>query len=741
MAIIVITGGEQRKRSHEYAVKMAQNINQSLCAMHRGVSSQAKAILEALAHTSMVESRDTAACAKIFASLLKDHAEFTNIILIGMDGKVAASGQPELTGADVADRKYFRDALITKNFSAGDYVRDRADGAAIQVFALPLADTDGRIQGVIALAFAMRAYKAFLGQSPLPPSARVTFVDYKGTSMLSYPENALRADGSPFNIKYWDKIANGASDAGTFEGERLTGEQGFYVYSRLRMSPQNPFYMTVIVSFSDDDIFAEVRALLYRNALLVALATALALVVAWIIGKKLFTQDLDQLTEVADRLGKGHLSSRVPDGMRCKEMRQLSATFNTMAQALESRQAELQETTHSLEKMRGMLDGILESMPSALICLDKRDRISLWNHAAEQLCTAGSQQALGRKLKDVCPWLHSQMGSADPLSPNSPPKLLERRQIPGQDDLAFADILIYPLAGNGLKGAVVRVDDVTKRVQMESFMIQTEKMSSIGSLAGGMAHEINNPLSGILQSIQIIQRRLSPALAANSQAAMKVGTTLEAVRDYLESRAILEFLETIKESSERAAKIIKNMLGFIRKDSTGHVPMQLAELVDRAVELAGTDYDLKKKYDFRKIEIIREYTSGLPLMYCSPTDIEQVIYNLLSNAAHAMASAPDPHAPPRLTLRIRNEGSHGVIEVEDNGPGMDENVRKRVFEPLFTTKPPGEGTGLGLTVSYFIVVNTYGGTIRVDSVKGTGTRFIISLPLGPDQQPGNRWAG
>jgi signal transduction histidine kinase len=108
-----------------------------------------------------------------------------------------------------------------------------------------------------------------------------------------------------------------------------------------------------------------------------------------------------------------------------------------------------------------------------------------------------------------------------------------------------------------------------------------------------------------------------------------------------------------------------------------------------------------------------------------------VAYNLLANAAQAMGSVDSPSEPPRLTLRIYQEGLFGVFEVEDNGPGMDEDVRKRVFEPLFTTKEPGEGTGLGLAVSYFIVVNSSGGSIQVESEKGKGSRFIIRLPLGP----------
>ena len=120
-------------------------------------------------------------------------------------------------------------------------------------------------------------------------------------------------------------------------------------------------------------------------------------------------------------------------------------------------------------------------------------------------------------------------------------------------------------------------------------------------------------------------------------------------------------------------------------------------------------------------------------MPCSAAEIEQVVFNLLYNAAQAMTAQPDaPRSLPRLILRVYAvRATTACFEVEDNGPGMPEPVRKRIFEPLFSTKPPGEGTGLGLAVAYFIVVDTHGGDIDVLSRTGQGACFIIRLPLDP----------
>jgi signal transduction histidine kinase len=177
------------------------------------------------------------------------------------------------------------------------------------------------------------------------------------------------------------------------------------------------------------------------------------------------------------------------------------------------------------------------------------------------------------------------------------------------------------------------------------------------------------------------------------------------------------------------------VLSFARKSDSEPVPQNLVDLLEQTVTIAGSDYDLKKKFDFRHIEIVREYENELPAVLCDPSMIQQVILNLLRNAAEAMQedNAKEDAQKPRITLRLASEQEANLvrIEVEDNGSGLDEATRKRVFEPFFTTKPPGEGTGLGLSVSYFIITEHHGGRMRVESTLGNGANFIIKLPVHP----------
>ncbi len=284
---------------------------------------------------------------------------------------------------------------------------------------------------------------------------------------------------------------------------------------------------------------------------------------------------------------------------------------------------------------------------------------------------------------------------------------------------------MYDSEGN-LIGVLGIARDITERKLMEEVLIQSEKMLSVGGLAAGMAHEINNPLAGILQNVQVIQNRIRPELPMNRQVAAECNISMEEVYCYIERRGLLTMLDTIHQTGRRAAKIVSNMLEFSRKTEGQTRPENLARLLDATIELAANEYDIAKHYDFKKIKIMRDYQQ-LPPVRCQAGKIQQVILNLLKNAAQAMTSARTPDPQIRISLSLADDSAR--ITIADNGPGMSNEIRRRIFEPFFTTKEPGLGTGLGLSISYFIITEDHGGSMQVESQPGEGTRFSISLPL------------
>jgi signal transduction histidine kinase len=277
--------------------------------------------------------------------------------------------------------------------------------------------------------------------------------------------------------------------------------------------------------------------------------------------------------------------------------------------------------------------------------------------------------------------------------------------------------------------SILAVTDITERKKMEEILVQSEKMASLGGLAAGMAHELNNPLGIMLQASQNIERRTSTDLRKNLEVAADLDIEMNKLRTYMDQRGILRYIDEIRESGIRAARIIKNMLQFGRKSNSESVELNINSVLEKSIELAGNDYDLKRKYDFKNINIIREYSSNIKEIPIVETEVEQVFLNLLKNAAQAFSEA-DTNRPPEILVKTEAEEGMIQIEISDNGPGMDEKTCKRIFEPFFSTKPVGKGTGLGLSISYMIITNNHNGTMAVESEPGKGTRFLIRLPFG-----------
>lgn len=389
-----------------------------------------------------------------------------------------------------------------------------------------------------------------------------------------------------------------------------------------------------------------------------------------------------------------------------------------------------QKTTEVLlTRTQEYLNSIINSMPSVLIGLTKDGTVTHWNQAAIELTGISAVDALNRKLFEIT--------NAIPVTPSLIVKAIqseipvteENLQQPVGESIKHYDLAIYPLIASGTSGAVIRLDDVTLRVRMENMMIQNEKMLSLGELAAGMAHEINNPLSAITNSVQNICRRTSDGLDKNLEIAGSLDISLDQVNQYLRQRDIFKFLDTIREASDRSAKIVTNMLEFSRNAGRDHEPVDLVQLMDRALLLANNAFELKTEDGGITLQVTKEYEEKMPLVNCSPIEIEQVMLNLLRNACQCFQEANSQLIEPKITLRIYRWDDHVGIEIEDNGPGMNEEVSRHIFEPFYTTKAIGKGTGLGLSVSYFIITEHHKGRFEVESTAGKGTNFIITLPI------------
>lgn len=295
----------------------------------------------------------------------------------------------------------------------------------------------------------------------------------------------------------------------------------------------------------------------------------------------------------------------------------------------------------------------------------------------------------------------------------------------------YVEVHEAPLVRDGRTVMIVgALTDITERRRIEEMMLQNEKMMTVGSLAAGMAHEINNPLGIILQGVQATMMKFSPEYEINRKLADEIGIDLVKLHEYLMRSEAMSYLRGIHDAGIRAADIVSGMLQFSRRSTGQKEPVAIHEVIERSIELASKDYDLKKKYDFKNVEISRHFDPELKEVQCIRNEIEQVFLNLLKNAAQALNEMKNERFHPKIEIITKKQHRDVLITIRDNGPGIDEYSKKHLFEPFYTTKLPGEGTGLGLAVVFFIVIKNHGGSISVESEVGQGTQFTIRLPIG-----------
>ncbi|HCY84005.1 MAG TPA: hypothetical protein DHV36_02600 [Desulfobacteraceae bacterium] len=488
----------------------------------------------------------------------------------------------------------------------------------------------------------------------------------------------------------------------------------------------------VLVEYSLKDLKTkDSLSLLFYTLIFIALILTMLLLTNRLI-RKIILIPVNRLILSMSRIEKGRYGEQIAPVSQ-DEIGELARRFNAMSKEISASYEQIEAQNRQLHKTKNLLDGIINSMPSMLITIDTQCRIKQWNAGAANKSGGNESIAAGRQIWDV-------FGFIAPLMPQLKTALTEKKSKKFSKILAsengeekYFDLIVYPIISGSIDDAVVIIDDISTLVRMENIMVQTEKMMSVGGLAAGMAHEINNPLAGMIQNSQVVARRLIQDLPPNIKAAQSLGITMDVIREYVQKRRIDKSLEAMKDSGLRAAQIVESMLAFSRQSTAKISKNKLDDLLDSTITLLENDYNLKKRFDFKNIQIIRDYAANTPQVSCDGNLIQQVFFNILKNGAEAMAETmtKDTHMnkTPLFHLRTAPIRDKVQVEIEDNGPGMPEDVQKRIFEPFYTTKEVGVGTGLGLSVSYFIITENHGGKIWAESVPGEATKFIIQLPV------------
>jgi PAS domain S-box-containing protein len=392
------------------------------------------------------------------------------------------------------------------------------------------------------------------------------------------------------------------------------------------------------------------------------------------------------------------------------------------------------KTQDALDEYRKVLFDLIDQNTSGTIFLNENLSVTHWNPAAERIFEYTRAQAVARPLADlVFPSFCRQM-------------LMDQVEtlIQGKNVIDFSCEGItrtgrtivcrwhgYSMedTGGSRKGVVLLVKDITEGEKIRNQLILSEKMMCVGGLAGGIAHEIHGALSGLMMATQLLEFKLNQDAPGNLNAARDCGIAMDALSEYAKKREIPKLLDRIYTAGQHISDVIDNIMDFSKDGSQGeHKPIEIAAVVENTMKLVNYDCSLKKKYNLKKLSIKQEYDQNLPTVTGVPSLIQQVLFNLLKNAFEAMHAKNFCNEIPVLTIRLKNKEAFIGIEVEDNANGMDDATLAQIFNPFFSTKGCN-GSGIGLSISRFIVTENFGGQISAVSRLGRGSCFVITLPV------------
>lgn len=579
---LLYSGFEARNKALQDGEEETLHLVQSLAVTQERITASTQVMLSSLTLVPAVNKLDLPACNELFKEIIRLNPIYTNILLADRNGDIIASAVPH-PPVNLADRKHFKDACLTRKFSTGEYIISRTTFEPAFPFSYPLLDKNGQVQAVLIAAVELKQYREHFAEKSLPQGSFFGIADNAGRRLFRIPISGAEFDfGKPIAPMVWDFVKTSGKDGvmlqeGSDKIRRIIG------FSRLDLGPETPAYMYMFVGLPEEILVKNASTVMFSNALLTGGAWLLALLLSWVIGRYLFLEKIKRLTDCATQFGSGNFDISTGVDHKDGELGQVAAAFDQMAGKL--RQAE------------------------------------------------------------------------------------------------------------------------TEKDKLQQQLIQSQKLESVGKLAGGVAHDFNNMLMVILGHTELL---------------------LDEISHEDPNRASLE---TIHKAAEKSSNLTRQLLAFARKQTISPVVLELNDTIVGMLKMV-------QRLIGENIRVVWAPEMALWPVKVDPAQIDQLLVNLAVNARDAIDGVGTiTIATANVTLDAAYSvghfecvpGDYVMLSVSDDGSGMEKATQERLFEPFFTTKGLGKGTGLGLATVYGVVKQNKG-FISVYSEPGQGTCFKIYFP-------------
>lgn len=720
---------------------------------HQHLIDEAQQLLSTLSLLPEVRDINRGACDRLLAQLVGQNKTYTNLGVLSPQGNIQCSGMPTDKSLNFAHRAYFQRAVTSRTFSIGDFTTGIITKQPSLHVAQPIFDNQQQLLAVIFAALDLKQFGSLIENAQLPPNSILTIFGQDGTIFLRYPQpEQFIGKQLPHIERIRDELSR--KPEMVIEVTGLDGVNRLAAYTRMDSDSKTSAYLQIAIPSA---AIHEKSSRIFTDLIIQLSLVLLLIVVALGMGIQRFViSGITKLSDAVKGLAQGNHGPQISLRGESAEIAQLMRDFYDMADALQKRQHELEQQKFALDQhaIVSIADrsgnivyanqkfcDITQYAPEALIGQNHRILNSGYHPPEffqELWKTISAGKVWQGEIRNI-----KRDGSYYWVETSIVP-FIDHTGKPYQYVSIRTEITALMLIQEELRQARDRLEARVKErtadlIQTnrtlahehkslkaaQTQLLQSEKMASIGQLAAGLAHEINNPIGYVHSNLETLHEDLAALLemlaAYKETEHLLPADRLEALHQ-LRQRIDLDFLERdlsklilqCRDGTTRVKAIVKNLLEFSHADQGKWELTDLHQELERAITLAS--HGIK-----RKTAIVKAF-SDIPKIECRPMQLSQVFINLLVNATHAI----DQHGT--ITVRTGTDDSGVWIEIADTGSGINSKDLPRIFDPFFTTKPVGSGTGLGLPLSYRIVQD-HQGRLTVDSEAGKGTTFRIWLPL------------
>ncbi len=711
--IIIYSGLKLRDEAIQDAREETRKIAESIAAEQQSLVTAAQQLIIALTQLPDVKNQNPSRVQPVLKNILALNEQYSNIFIADRSGRVWATAVPVKPPFIISDRRYFVNAIASGRLSSGEFIISRATEKPSFNFAYPLRNERGEITGTINVGFVTDSFTPLLERTNLPQGTVYMLLDHAGR-VMSKSIDPAKYLGKQIAPALFARMKKGAVME-TFIGVDFDGTERIITYRKLHLAGEESPYMYVRAGIPVTVVLFDANKVLFGNLALYSSFLLLAFFVASYIGKRLIADRISLLEKASRDLAHGDLQTRISDLVAGGELGNLGRTFDDMASQLAAREQALVESEKNYRE-------IFNTSQDAICVLNAvSGEITEMNKTVETMFGYSRKELLHQTVEAISagepPYSRQEALEWIQKSFQEGHQLFEWLCKKKNGELFWTEVVLSA-THVGEKGRVLAViRDISERKRAEEEkqnlqlqLVQSQKMESIGRLAGGVAHDFNNMLSVILGYTELIKNRLPG------------------------NDPFLPDLQAIEKAACHARDVTTQLLAFSRKQVIVPVPINLNDIIadtqKTLAPLIGED-----------IELLFEPSISLWNIMFDPSQIKQILVNLAVNARDAMP------AGGKLIIKTTNKsirdfhyhdhgphilGDYVLLEVSDNGHGMDAETISHIFEPFFTTKGVGEGTGLGLATVYGIVEQN-GGFVSVSSMQDVGTTFSVYIPKSMEQ--------